>query len=68
MGVVSCMLVEKTGFILLDWCCMCKRSGESVEHLLLHCSLARELWSMVFGLFGVQWVMPRRVWIFWLAG
>ena len=23
--------------------------------------LARELWSMVFGLFRVQWVMPRSV-------
>ena len=47
--------------ILLDWCCICKRVGESVDHLLLHCSLACELWSMVFGLLGVQWVLPRSV-------
>ena len=53
MGVVSCMPVEKTGFILLDWCYMCKRSGESVDYLLLHCSLPHEFWFMVFGLFGV---------------
>ena len=40
---------------------MCKKSGESVDHLLLHCSLACDLWSMVFGLYGVQWILLRRV-------
>ena len=40
---------------------MCKRSGESVDHLFLHCSVAMELWSMVFGMFGVHWVMPCTV-------
>ena len=46
---------------ILDWCYMCKRNGESVEHLFLHCSFARDLWSMVLGLFGVTWVMPHTV-------
>ncbi len=40
---------------------MCKRSGESIAHLLLHCPLARELCNFIFGLFGVQWVMPHGV-------
>ena len=40
---------------------MCKVDGESVDHLFLHCALARELWTMVFRLFGMHWVMPRRV-------
>jgi hypothetical protein len=40
---------------------MCLRDGESVDHLFLHCSMAADLWSLVFGLFGVQWVMPRSV-------
>jgi hypothetical protein len=43
---------------------MCKKSGESIEHLLLHCDVAREIWSFFFffySLFGVKWVMPRRV-------
>jgi hypothetical protein len=49
---------------------MCKQSGESVDHLLLHCPLAWELWSMVLGLFGVHWEMPCRVldlWAGWRA-
>jgi hypothetical protein len=34
---------------------------ESIDHLLIHCEVARELWSSILNLFGVDWVMPRRV-------
>ena len=27
---------------------MCKRNGESVDHLFLHCPFASDLWSMEF--------------------
>uniref|UniRef100_A0A2N9EVM2 Reverse transcriptase zinc-binding domain-containing protein n=1 Tax=Fagus sylvatica TaxID=28930 RepID=A0A2N9EVM2_FAGSY len=47
--------------IIMDWCCMCKNSGESSSHLLLHCSVAWELWNFILNLFGLQWVMPRDV-------
>ena len=40
---------------------MCKRCGEFVDHLLLHCPFAFEMWSMVFCLFGICWVMPQTV-------
>ena len=40
---------------------MCKCNSESVDHLFLHCPVASELWDMVFGLFGVSWVMPLSV-------
>jgi len=29
--------------------------------ILLHCSIALELWSMVFTLFGIYWVKPKTV-------
>lgn len=32
-----------------------------MDHLLLHCAYARELWSLVLCLYGVQWVMPNKV-------
>ena len=38
----------KRQLFVIDWCCMCKRD-------------ARELWSTVFSLFGVAWVMPSGV-------
>jgi hypothetical protein len=47
--------------MVVEWCCMCKKSGESHEHLLLHCEVAHDLWSYIFTLFGVEWVMLRTV-------
>ena len=44
--------------IVLDWCCMCKKSGENISHLLMHCPVAREVWNFIFSIFGIQWVMP----------
>ena len=32
-----------------------------VDHLLLYCECASEFWSLLFCLFGVQWVMLHRV-------
>jgi hypothetical protein len=40
---------------------MCKKSEESIEHLLLHCEVARDIWSYILTLFGVEWVMPQMV-------
>jgi hypothetical protein len=40
---------------------MCKKSGEFIDHFLIHCVVAKELWSSILNLFGVDWVMPRSV-------
>ena len=45
---------------VVEWCYMCK-DRENVDHLLPHCEYAKELWSLVLGLFEVQWIMPHRV-------
>lgn len=46
----------KRNIIIVD-CCMCKSSGESVDHLLLHCPVVKGLWLFVFSLFGVHWMI-----------
>ena len=53
--------LRKRRVLVLDWCYMRKSCGESVDHLLLHCPIACELWSLVFCLFGIHWVMPHKV-------
>jgi hypothetical protein len=54
-------ILRKRIFVVIDWCCMCKKNGESMDHLLLHCEVARDLWSYIFSLFGIEWVMPQTV-------
>jgi hypothetical protein len=40
---------------------MCNANGETINLLLLHCSVAYGLWDTVFSMFGVQCVLPRQV-------
>ena len=54
--------------MVLDWCCMCKHDGESVDHLLLHCLVAYEMWSMPFGLLVFFWLCLGVFWVYWNAG
>jgi hypothetical protein len=53
--------LRKKRVIVIDRCCMCKMNGESVDHLLLHCEVARALWNAIFSRFSLFWVMPLRV-------
>jgi hypothetical protein len=53
--------LKKRKIVIVDRCYLCKRDGETVDHLLLHCDVASTLWNHVFSRFGMSWVMPRRV-------
>jgi len=53
--------LRRRGIVVAEWCVMCKKHGESVDHLLLHCDVARVIWSFFYSLFGVEWVMPSSV-------
>jgi hypothetical protein len=50
--------LRKRYVIVVNRCCMCKRYGEFVDHLLLHCEVACALWNAIFNHFGLFWVMP----------
>jgi hypothetical protein len=52
---------RKQHIIVMNKCCICKRNGEMVDHLLLHCEVAFALWNAIFSHFGMSWVMLRRV-------
>jgi hypothetical protein len=52
--------LQRRNIIMVSWCYLCKINGETTNHVLLHCPYAKEVWDMVFGMFGVHWVMPRK--------
>ena len=45
----------------VNQCFICKCTSETVNHLLIHCTVAIELWALVFTKFGIWWVMSKRV-------
>ncbi len=53
--------LRKRWVVLVNWCCLCKVDGESIDHLFIHCYLAKQLWDMILTLFGVHWVMPQKL-------
>ena len=59
--ILTVQNLRRCHVMVIDWSYMCKASGESTDHLLLHCPIAVELWSCILTLFGLQWVMPKGV-------
>jgi len=53
--------LRRRGIVMVEWCVMCKKYGESVDHLLLHYDVARVVWSSFYSWFGMEWVMPSSV-------
>ena len=47
--------------VFVDWCTMCRHCCETIDHLLLHCEMAYQLWSFIFKTFGLSWVIPRSI-------
>lgn len=48
LGEDPCEKLMKWVYSLVSRYCMCQCSGETIEHLLIHCTMAYELWSFVF--------------------
>ena len=47
--------------MMMEWCYICQHCAESIYHLLLYCEVATELWNVFLQLFGLSWVMLRKV-------
>ena len=53
--------LRKKQVVVINRCCMCKKDGELVDHLVLHCEVAHALWCNIFSRLGLPWVMPSCV-------
>ena len=45
--ILTMYYLRKKTIIITDWCRMCKSNRELVDHLLLHCPIAGELWDWI---------------------
>ena len=48
--------LQRRGLQLPNRCFLCGCEEESVNHILIHCTVVRVLWDIVFGLVDVKWV------------
>ena len=53
--------INRRGFCLANKCYLCLLDEEFIDHILLHCELARSLWNLLFSLFGVSCVLTYLV-------
>ena len=52
--------------IYVNCFCMFKSDVELVSHLLIHCSVAKEKWHLIFALFRMTWIVHGDVaWSAW---
>lgn len=49
--------VMRRGITTANQCYLCKNCLETCNHLLLWCLYTYNLWTLVFGLLGISWVM-----------
>lgn len=48
---MTCDLIGLVLHVQVEW--------GKMDHLLLHCDVAQELWTLLFCMFGILWVMPK---------
>ena len=36
--------LKRWGFQLVNWCCLCKKDEETINHLLIHCESTVDIW------------------------
>jgi hypothetical protein len=53
--------LRKRQVVVINRYFMCKKDGESVDHLLVHCEVAHALRCNIFNGLGLSWVMPNSV-------
>lgn len=35
--------LQRFQVVVIEWCCVCKKDGEIIDHLLIHCPVAKDL-------------------------
>ena len=60
----ACLTLEvlrKKRKIILPWCSLCGKTGETNSHLFLHCTFTAQICSMFLNYSEVKWTMPEHI-------
>ena len=60
-GILTIDNLVKRGQTLVNRCHLCCCDGETMDLLFLHCKFSHALWSAIFEVFGIHWVMPMTI-------
>uniref|UniRef100_A0A2N9H9T4 Reverse transcriptase domain-containing protein n=1 Tax=Fagus sylvatica TaxID=28930 RepID=A0A2N9H9T4_FAGSY len=41
--ILTCDNLRRRGMVIFGWCCLCRCSGETVDHFLLHCPMSCQI-------------------------
>ena len=53
--------LKRRGWNMPNRCYLCKVEQETNDHLILFCKKATVLWSLLFSIFDVQWVLHSSI-------
>ena len=53
--------LKRRGMIFANRCFMCEEEEETIDHLLIHCKIAKLLWDLILSIVGISWVFPNSV-------
>ena len=53
--------LQRRGWQLPNRCILCGCEEETINHILIHCTVEKGLWNIILALCGVQWVFPNSV-------
>ena len=61
LGEGSHFGLQRRGWQFPNRCFLCGCEEETINHILIHCTVAKGLWDIILALCGVQWVFPKSV-------
>lgn len=59
--ILTIDMLKRKGITLTKRCYLCKAGEESCNHILLTCLAVYNIWSTVYGLMGLNWVISETV-------
>ncbi|RVX17177.1 hypothetical protein CK203_003109 [Vitis vinifera] len=53
--------LQRRGWQFPNCCFLCGCEEETINHILIHCTVVKVFWDIILRLFGVQWAFPESI-------